>query len=252
MADKLEALKTRTKQTLRCTVDRSEALRYLGYAGQNVDTVLMDRFENLAKTCETRTLPAYVWQVFEIDHTNTSWLQNQPHVEPCIALKQTPLVLKGIHINHHLYGATHVALLAATLGLNNERDLRAYNAISTVDGMIYSACASSLIEEAADRANAEIEDAAHACGLYTTWRFSPGYGDLPLDIQAEFVRTLQAQKALGLSVTPSNLLVPTKSITAIIGLFPSKPSTTNESPCTICPTRFSCSYQEKGITCHGR
>lgn len=51
-----------------------------------------------------------------------------------------------------------------------------------------------------------------------TFRYSPGYGDLPLDVQSSFLRALDAQKKIGLTVSENNLLFPRKSVTAIIGI----------------------------------
>lgn len=44
--------------------------------------------------------------------------------------------------------------------------------------------------------------------VYFTWRFSPGYGDLPLALQPEILQLLDAQKRLGLTVTPEHILIP--------------------------------------------
>jgi len=54
--------------------------------------------------------------------------------------------------------------------------------------------------------------------LPPTNRFSPGYGDYPLEKQREVVKILNTEKKLGLSLTDSLLLNPTKSVTAVIGL----------------------------------
>ena len=55
-------------------------------------------------------------------------------------------------------------------------------------------------------------------GWQLTARFSPGYGDLPLDCQAQFCATLDAARRIGLTVSSSGLLLPRKSVTAVIGL----------------------------------
>ena len=50
------------------------------------------------------------------------------------------------------------------------------------------------------------------------WRFSPGYGDWPLEDQLDMIRLTEAYK-IGLSLSTSLMLIPRKSITAIIGLY---------------------------------
>jgi cobalamin-dependent methionine synthase I len=51
-----------------------------------------------------------------------------------------------------------------------------------------------------------------------TPRFSPGYGDFPLSYQRVLIDLLDAPRVLGVSVTPSDLLVPVKSVTAVVGI----------------------------------
>ena len=56
-------------------------------------------------------------------------------------------------------------------------------------------------------------------GLHTKPRFSPGYGDFSLEHQRDFMRILDLENSLGLTLTGSLLLVPEKSVTAVIGLY---------------------------------
>lgn len=56
-------------------------------------------------------------------------------------------------------------------------------------------------------------------GLTTTKRFSPGYGDWDITAQKELLGTLQAEN-IGIKLTDSYLMIPEKSISAIIGVKP--------------------------------
>ena len=49
-------------------------------------------------------------------------------------------------------------------------------------------------------------------------RFSPGYGDLPLQAQRAIFDALQCHKEIGLYLNESLLMSPTKSVTAIVGI----------------------------------
>ncbi|MDD4335226.1 MAG: hypothetical protein PHY77_06425, partial [Desulfotomaculaceae bacterium] len=51
---------------------------------------------------------------------------------------------------------------------------------------------------------------------YPTARFSPGYGDWPLESQQQFIESISGEK-IGLAVTSHYLLQPVKSVTAVIG-----------------------------------
>jgi cobalamin-dependent methionine synthase I len=68
------------------------------------------------------------------------------------------------------------------------------------------------------------------------WRFSPGYGDWPLEQQPELIRLAHADK-IGVSLSSSLMLMPRKSITAIIGLYRKQAETApSHSPhgCVMC------------------
>ncbi|HQE70821.1 MAG TPA: hypothetical protein PK071_06860, partial [Atopobiaceae bacterium] len=54
--------------------------------------------------------------------------------------------------------------------------------------------------------------------------FSPGYGDLPLAVQPVLLSSVDAQRRLGISLTDTLLMVPTKSITAVTGIFKTPPA----------------------------
>ncbi|WP_251230422.1 hypothetical protein [Adlercreutzia aquisgranensis] len=130
-----------------------------------------------------------------------------------------PLELPGRAIARHLRGCGEVALMAVTLGAKSEMLLRRETALSATGGMLADVCASSAVEQAANVLNEHLRAQANQRGFATTWRFSPGYGDLPLSVQPCFLKALGADKALGISLTPALMLVPTKTITAIVGLY---------------------------------
>lgn len=81
-------------------------------------------------------------------------------------------------------------------------------------------------------------------GLVRRWRFSPGYGDWPLDSQAEMLRLATASQ-IGLNLTSSLMLTPRKSVTAIIGLIPKNKDTEPEKQsCKYCP-KSNCNFRIK-------
>ena len=77
--------------------------------------------------------------------------------------------------------------------------------------------------------------------LYLRPRFSPGYGDFDICYQEPIVRMLNCAKTIGLTLTDSFMMTPTKSVTAVIGI-----STQKErcpiSGCEVC-TKKDCEYR---------
>lgn len=105
------------------------------------------------------------------------------------------------------------AVFAVTLGSDVDRLLIKLGKLMPSEQFVTDAIASALSETACDEAEKLIFD-----GLLHAPRFSPGYGDLPLELQKPLLNFLDAEKTVGITLSPSLLMTPTKSITAIAGI----------------------------------
>lgn len=214
--------------------DVGEALGYLGYAGQDIDALMAKRLGEARALCEGFSARGAF-----------------------VSLPTDALDLPGKDISAHLAGADRLIVMAVTLGMESERALRREMALSATDGLLADAMASSMAEDAACKLHALVSSWALEAGLYAGGRFSPGYGDLPLDVQPLLIERLGAGKLLGLSLTPANLLVPSKSVTAIVGLFPEPRSwgievdEAQRKTCENCDRRQICPIYQQGRICHG-
>ncbi len=131
------------------------------------------------------------------------------------ALRDALLPLPGKDIAAHLDGCRSCLLLAVTLGTAVERELHRL-AASPTEALYFDAACSILVEAAADAAqDAMLPAIPHG---RITFRYSPGYGDLPLSIQSSFLSVLDAPRRIGLMLTDSGLMIPRKSITGIVGI----------------------------------
>ena len=110
--------------------------------------------------------------------------------------------------------------------------------------VVLQACAAAMIEDYCDECQKKIADELLERGLYLRPRFSPGYGDFDINNQEKFVNILESSKKIGLSLTNSFILVPTKSVTAVMGI------TENEEKCHIkgCEvcTKKDCLFRRDG------
>ena len=104
-------------------------------------------------------------------------------------------------------------VFAVTLGIEVDRLLNKYSLLSPSKHFIIDALASSMAESAADKAE-EIIKGETACHS----RFSPGYGDLSLELQPKILKLLNADKLLGITLNDALLMSPGKSVTAIMGI----------------------------------
>lgn len=125
----------------------------------------------------------------------------------------------GVHLHSkdlaaHLKGCEEVILLAATLGTRVDAVIRRLAVGSVAEGAAAQAVAASLIESYCD----DIQSKVDTGNLKQRPRFSPGYGDWPLEEQKLLFPILDCAKRIGLTLTDGMMMAPSKSVTAIIGL----------------------------------
>lgn len=110
-------------------------------------------------------------------------------------------------------------LLAATLGHETDRQITIAQNKNMLDGLALDACASVRIDSYIDDVMRSEIAAVLRENERMTSRFSPGYGDLSMNVTEDILTILSATKRIGLSVTRSMMMSPVKSVTAIAGLF---------------------------------
>ena len=121
-------------------------------------------------------------------------------------------------LRKNLAGCDRVILFAATIGLEIDRAIRKYSRISPAKALFFQAIGAERIEALCDAFCAEQEARWKAEGKGIRPRFSPGYGDLPLEVQRDFFRVLNCSAKIGVSLNESLLMSPSKSVTAIMGI----------------------------------
>lgn len=121
-------------------------------------------------------------------------------------------------LQKNLDGCTYAVAFAATVGISIDRLITKYANISTVKSLLFQAIGAERIESLCDVFCEDIKKKGVEKGYESRPRFSPGYGDFSLQEQGAFLQVLNAFKMLGLSLTDSLLMTPTKSVTAVVGL----------------------------------
>ena len=215
-------------------VDRAEALRYMGYGDSEPDSNFSARIDTAEKELIKTARPRFIWKLLGISRKD----------EECILAGG--IRLTGKAICEHLGGCNEALFMAATLSSHCDMLIKKAQARSMTDALITDALASAGIEQICNKA--ELLIGKELGEKYMTWRFSPGYGDLPLDLQEDILSLLDAQRKIGLTVTDSSVLIPTKSVTAIIGVS-EKPLPKNKQGCAYCNMRDRCQFRRKGVHC---
>lgn len=214
-------------------VNRNEMLRYLGHRGQIIDSHLDKLIDEAIDVVENLNYKV-IFETYEIEKNENS-----------INLVNGNLSLKGQAISSHLKAAEKVVLMAVTLGGKIEDIIRKLSYTDSTAAMIYDAAASAMVESVCQYVEDNVRVLYEGEGLFITTRFSPGYGDLDLDVQRSFLRVLEAEKKIGLHVTETNILLPRKSVTAIIGL-QDTPSKKTKRKCDTCELFHTCEFAMKG------
>ncbi len=152
----------------------------------------------------------------------------------------------SISIKKHLEGCHKAVLMAITLGADVDQLLRRIQITDMAMAVILDTGASVLIEQLADDFQEYI--GRQMSGCYMTSRFSPGYGDWSITEQSHIVRLLDGQRQIGLNVTKDSLMIPRKSITAVIGIA-DHPVKGCLATCDECVLRDKCQLKKEGKFC---
>lgn len=123
--------------------------------------------------------------------------------------------LEGKSIKKLLAPCKKCVVMAITVGFELDMKIAALGSSSPALSLLADAAASSAVEDACDACCESIES---ELGVKLTPRFSPGYGDLPLNIQPALLTLTNARRDLGLTVGSGCMLSPIKSVTAIAGI----------------------------------
>lgn len=137
----------------------------------------------------------------------------------------------GQRLKKALSGCDKAIIFAATTGLGAEMSRRRAAVNSSLQALLLDAVGTTAIESFCDRLCALWKEEYE--GYFLRPRFSPGYGDLPIEIQAKLLDSLEATSHTGISLTESFLMIPQKSVTAIVGLG-KEGCRQKEADCSIC------------------
>lgn len=134
-------------------------------------------------------------------------------------IKIGSLEIKSKSLENRLSDCSEAYIFAVTVGSEVDRIIRAESARSSLSGLCADASGSAAVESAADALNEEIDAVIKREGKKTKVRFSAGYGDLPVEFQKDICALLDTKKNIGVALGDGGMMTPTKSVTAIIGVY---------------------------------
>ena len=224
------------------SLDKLEVLRYLGHNGQEIDSDLNPRINECIKETTEEIDTKYIYEIYDIKNDldlNT------------IEFKNTNLILKSKDVSELLKDCDKCVLMCATLGFNIEKNIRRYSYNNLTKGIIIDACATTSIEEVCDLVQDSILDKVAKEEKSLTMRYSPGYGDLDISANRDILNVLDAHRKIGVTVTNTGIMIPRKSVVALIGITNEKIGKVKRT-CENCSNRFNCEYRRKADGCGGK
>ena len=212
-------------------ISHAEALRYLDFRG-DPSGVLPEDLSRCEAVLRGVLRPRVVWRLFAL--------------EPDGSLSGASFRPEGESVRDLLSGCSGVILMAVTLGAEVDLLLRREARRNMADAAILDALANAAVENVCD--NLCLDLARAVAPRMLTPRFSPGYGDFPLSQQPAFCAVLDVSRRIGVSLTPGGLMVPQKSVTALLGVA-DHPPVPRASGCAACRLSDRCLSRKEGLSC---
>jgi hypothetical protein len=152
--------------------------------------------------------------------------ERSPH-----SLKLNDITIHG-NIGEYLEAASCVAVFAVTVG-EEISHLAKSKTGDAFAAWVVDAAGSWAVESAADALMLRIRRHL-AKEEELTLRYSPGYCGMEIGQQSKIFELVQAD-AIGVTLMPSMLMHPLKSISGLVGLAPKEAVSQYCSPCDLCP-----------------
>ncbi|MGN0665688.1 MAG: methionine synthase [Huintestinicola sp.] len=222
-------------------IDRQEALRYMCCTDESsIGSTAARYIDECEKRMTDVIAPKCTYRYFSIAEFRDD------NSGKAVILEGCSLALTGEDIYKHLNGCSGAVILCATIGAAADKLIRIMQVEDMAKAVIADALASSAVESVCNKAEEHIR--AEFPDKWLTWRYSPGYGDLPIDMQKQLLAVIDAPKKIGVCTGESHMLTPIKSVTAIMGVSDNEVPKSKRS-CTVCNMRELCRFRKRGLHC---
>ncbi|MEG6584428.1 methionine synthase [Dendrosporobacter sp. 1207_IL3150] len=185
------------------SIDINETRRYAGLS--KAKDFSLKLLEDACLEAQLLGQAKGTWQLYDYDNITGTVLSDKP------------LALNGEKIKAYLKEASKLAVLAVTIGEELEKAITEHFSKGNYSyALLLDAAGTTAVEMAADQISKAIGQQANSIGYTTLTRFSPGYGDWDITAQPDVLALAKGIEA-GINVTTSCMLIPRKSVTAVIG-----------------------------------
>lgn len=182
-------------------MNRTEILHYLRTNSKIEDERLLNLIDDCCDEVNRSVRPKTIHRIFDCEVGDSE-------------VKINNLTFTSARLAQNMSGCKRVCLFGATLGTECDRLLRTYTSSDITRTMVLQACLASKIEEVCDA----LEDELRQQGYSLRRRYSPGYFDLDIKENKKLFELMDITKRIGITLTDTYQMVPSKSVTAFIGI----------------------------------
>lgn len=204
---------------------KEQTLKYLNIDIDAIDAATEALLDECLLEIENKSTPRYISKVFPLTHN---------------PLSIEDISLDYLELNALFSNCHSICIIGATLGINVDRICTILSKTNMSKLLVFDAVASSYLEVMCDEYEKTLGFKER------TFRYCPGYGQTPLELNKILCRSLQMDKHIGLTVKPSLLLLPQKSMIGLIGLG----GNTGKKTCDNCQKFTNCELRKKELRCY--
>ncbi len=198
--DKKDLDMVRTDTINGVKVNRDEVLRYLGYGKNSADESVI----SLIEKCTEEMLNCATFKACYDEYD--------------ISIEEENVIFGNIEtesksLKKNLKDCEKVIVFTGTIGIEPDRIIRKYSMTSPANAVVAQAVGTVMIEEWCNVLVERLKE-----NRFLRPRFSPGYGDFSIEFQKNIFDMLDCPRKIGVSLTESLMMVPSKSVSGIIGV----------------------------------
>jgi len=187
------------------SVEFHEILRYLGYQNAEPEPIIKTQIEKVTDEVLSALNCYACYHLCDIFVANDT-------------IDFGEFSVTSHHLSKTLSGCRQAFLFCATIGAGVDRIIARYSQTTPSAAVIAQAAGTAAVESFCDLLCRRLVEKQSDKHISLRPRFSPGYGDFPLSYQKEIFRVLDCTKHIGVSLTESLMMTPSKSVSAVIGI----------------------------------
>lgn len=147
---------------------------------------------------------------------------------------------KSEKLKKNLLGCKGAFVFVATTSIGVDRLIQKHSTLRVSRALVIDAIGSAAVEGFCDLLCQKLSSDTK---LNLRPRFSPGYGDLDIKTQDEVLSVCDATRKIGVTLNSRYMMIPTKSVSAIVGVSKETNQCSSKSGCETCESQ-NCPYRE--------